>query len=69
MISMNQTKTEVIVCPDCKGMGEVYKDPGQHAYHYDRNKCKTCKGAGRLIKKTTVSFRPHESEPALIIRI
>lgn len=69
MISMNLKKQKVVICKDCNGAGLIYKDPGQHEYRYEMHSCRTCKGTGKLIKETQVSYRPYFGEPALIIKI
>ena len=66
---MNLLKQKVVICKDCNGAGEIYKDPGYHEHHYVKHQCKTCKGSGKLVKETRVSYRPYSYEPALIIKI
>lgn len=51
--------TEIIICRGCKGSGTVEVDELEDYLHGPYSfECDMCKGSGRQIKTTTVSFEP-----------
>jgi DnaJ-class molecular chaperone len=49
---------EIVLCPDCRGAGEYEKSLQSPYSPYplfvsEKGQCKTCDGAGRLLKVTT----------------
>ncbi len=69
MNTLNRFMTKVVVCPKCKGAGEILKDPGYRSNTYDIIECSTCKGSGRLIRKVTVEFTPYGKDAILMVRV
>lgn len=54
------TTVEVILCTACKGNGHIYTDvmTDYHKREYEtyKTECKNCKGTGRLLKTTVVTY-------------
>jgi hypothetical protein len=54
------TTVEVILCVACKGNGHIYTDvlTCYHKREYDTHisECKNCKGTGRILKTTVVTY-------------
>jgi DnaJ-class molecular chaperone len=69
MNARNKYITKVIACPDCKGAGEILKDPGIRSNTYDVVECPSCKGTGRLIRKTKVEYTPYDKDVKLMVKI
>lgn len=57
---------EVMVCDRCKGNGKVecseLVDYHKGDYNYWWEKCIRCDGTGRLVKTTTVSYKPFKEK-------
>jgi DnaJ-class molecular chaperone len=69
MITTNKGFTKVIACPDCNGAGEILRDPGFRSLIYEKHTCGTCKGSGRLIRKTTIEYTPFNDDEKIMVRI
>ncbi|MGN0414470.1 MAG: hypothetical protein ACI4FX_03135 [Agathobacter sp.] len=57
---MEQTK-EVIICPQCKGAGRVYRMKKDGTPYMERGQpileyCPVCDGEGRILKITTIEY-------------
>lgn len=48
----------IIICPRCKGCGQVKFDVGTHKSEYEQEECGLCKGSGRLEQKVTIAEVP-----------
>lgn len=68
MKTTNKGFRKVIACPDCNGVGEILKDPGYRSRHYEKETCDTCKGSGRLVRKTNVEFTPFSEDQKVMVR-
>lgn len=69
MRTTNKGFTKVIACPDCQGAGEILIDPGSRSRHYEKETCQTCKGSGRLIRKTNVEYSPFNEDEKVLVRV
>lgn len=49
---------EIIICPQCSGWGT--KEIPDRQGTYDKITCSKCCGEGRLIKETTVIYKPYD---------
>jgi hypothetical protein len=62
---------EVVICNSCDGHGYLTKHEitCYHRREYDVIKfgCHKCKGSGRLVKTTTISYKPLELDGLHII--
>jgi len=58
-------EVEIVLCPDCKGKGEIHTDIliDYHKRDYDTKveTCKRCNGSGRLRKITEVKYEAFKS--------
>ena len=48
----------IIICPRCKGFGQVEFDVGTHKSEYKQEECGQCQGSGRLVQTTTITEVP-----------
>lgn len=69
MKATNKYITRVIACPECKGAGEILRDPGLHSKTYKREECQKCMGSGRLIRKTTIEYTPYDIYDKMMVKI
>lgn len=56
-----EQKREVVICPQCKGAGRVYRLKKDGTPYMDRGRpiqeyCPVCDGEGRILKITTVEY-------------
>jgi len=54
----SSTSTEIKICPECKGEGKVEKyirTEHSQGNIYETEKCKRCKGTGRIVITTIIS--------------
>jgi len=51
---------EIIICPNCKGLGYLWVTERVSLYDSESRKetCKSCKGGRVLIKKVNVTYEP-----------
>ena len=57
MKTSKKIDTDICLCIDCQGKGEVLERVT--AYESEKVKCKTCKGSGRLLVITTKEYKPY----------
>ena len=60
---------KVIICPRCRGVGDVVWDEGTHKSDDHYGKCTKCKGSGRLIEKIEITQEPFDPENAMATRL
>lgn len=69
MTQPNYTSAEIVLCPVCNGRG--YTEARElDDYHHNtffewKAECSRCWGAGRLIKRTAVSFEQIPFDPEI----
>ena len=60
------TETEIVLCKSCHGKGYIWGSEmtDYHKREYDTFKisCKPCGGAGRMVKKTTITYEKFTDE-------
>lgn len=60
----NTHDKEIIICTDCSGEGKISKKEfcqKEIETVFKTLKCKSCQGTGRLIKTTTIKYKPFKS--------
>lgn len=61
---MRKTETELVICPECNGVGYTTE-----SFPFERYSCELCEGCGRTYKRTTVEYKALDKEARSIARI